>query len=244
MRTYLLLISYDGSTYQGWQRQMNTDRTIQGILERAIGRLIGYNVEINGSGRTDAGVHATGQVASLELSGQVELPGFQEDINRILPEDIRICKMELVKNGFHARKDAKGKRYEYYIDVREKPDVFTRRYSYHYPYGLDIEAMEAAAGYLMGMHNFRTFTDMKEDKSAVRNIQEIRIEQDGNKIRIVYIGNGFLYHMVRRLTGTLLEVGHGERAPEEIPALLSAKDSSLSGFLAPARGLFLREVYY
>lgn len=244
MRTYLLLISYDGSTYQGWQRQMNTDRTIQGILERAIGRLIGYNVEINGSGRTDAGVHATGQVASLELSGQVELPGFQEDINRILPEDIRIRKMELVKNGFHARKDAKGKRYEYYIDVREKPDVFTRRYSYHYPYGLDIEAMEAAAGYLMGMHNFRTFTDMKEDKSAVRNIQEIRIEQDGNKIRIVYIGNGFLYHMVRRLTGTLLEVGHGERAPEEIPALLSAKDSSLSGFLAPARGLFLREVYY
>lgn len=244
MRTYLLLISYDGSTYQGWQRQMNTDRTIQGILERAIGRLIGYNVEINGSGRTDAGVHATGQVASLELSGQVELPGFQEDINRILPEDIQIRKMELVKNGFHARKDAKGKRYEYYIDVREKPDVFTRRYSYHYPYGLDIEAMEAAAGYLMGMHNFRTFTDMKEDKSAVRNIQEIRIEQDGNKIRIVYIGNGFLYHMVRRLTGTLLEVGHGERAPEEIPALLSAKDSSLSGFLAPARGLFLREVYY
>lgn len=244
MRTYLLLISYDGSTYQGWQRQMNTDRTIQGILERAIGRLIGYNVEINGSGRTDAGVHATGQVASLELSGQVELPGFQEDINRILPEDIRIRKMELVKNGFHARKDAKGKRYEYYIDVREKPDVFTRRYSYHYPYGLDIEAMEAAAGYLMGMHNFRTFTDMKEDKSAVRNIQEIRIEQDGNKIRIVYIGNGFLYHMVRRLTGTLLEVGHGERAPEEIPALLSAKDSGLSGFLAPARGLFLREVYY
>lgn len=244
MRTYLLLISYDGSTYQGWQRQMNTDRTIQGILERAIGRLIGYNVEINGSGRTDAGVHATGQVASLELSGQVELPGFQEDINRILPEDIRVRKMELVKNGFHARKDAKGKRYEYYIDVREKPDVFTRRYSYHYPYGLDIEAMEAAAGYLMGMHNFRTFTDMKEDKSAVRNIQEIRIEQDGNKIRIVYIGNGFLYHMVRRLTGTLLEVGHGERAPEEIPALLSAKDSSLSGFLAPARGLFLREVYY
>lgn len=244
MRTYLLLISYDGSTYQGWQRQMNTDRTIQGILERTIGRLIGYNVEINGSGRTDAGVHATGQVASLELSGQVELPKFQEDINRILPEDIRIRKMELVKNGFHARKDAKGKRYEYYIDVREKPDVFTRRYSYHYPYGLDIDAMEAAAGYLMGMHNFRTFTDMKEDKSAVRNIQEIRIEQNGNKIRIVYIGNGFLYHMVRRLTGTLLEVGHGERSPEEIPALLSAKDSSLSGFLAPARGLFLREVYY
>lgn len=245
MRTYKLTITYDGSKYQGWQRQINTDLTIQGILERTIGMYVGYNVEINGSGRTDAGVHAQGQVSSLVLRGQVDMHEFMTTINRHLPEDIKIAKMELMKNGFHARRNAQGKRYEYYLDTREKPDVFTRRYSFHYPHELNIEAMEKAAAYLIGTHEFDSFTDMKPgEKSTRRTIDEIRIEREANKIRIVYKGNGFLYHMVRKLTGTLLEVGIGEKDPEEIPEILAAKDSSRSGFLAPARGLFLREVYY
>jgi tRNA pseudouridine38-40 synthase len=160
-------------------------------------------------------------------------------------EDIKIAKMELMRNGFHARKHAQGKRYEYYIDTREKPDVFNRKYSFHYPHDLNLDAMEEAAGYLTGTHEFDTFTDQKDpEKSTRRTIHEIRIEVKDEKIRIVYIGTGFMYHMVRRLTGTLLEVGRGERTPENVLAALEAKDSSLSGFLAPARGLFLREVYY
>ena len=245
MRTYKLTVTYDGSKYQGWQRQMNTDLTIQGILERTIGRLVGYNVELDGSGRTDAGVHAMGQVSSLVLRGQVDMQQFMLDLNRHLPDDIKVAKIELMRNGFHARRNAQGKRYEYYLDTREKPDVFTRRYSYHFPYPLDVEAMEEAAGYLIGTHEFDSFTDQKDgEKSTRRTIYEIRIEKEGEKIRIVYLGTGFLYHMVRKITGTLLEVGRGERRPEEIPAILSAKDPSLAGFLAPARGLFLREVYY
>ena len=133
MRTYKLTISYDGSRYQGWQRQAATDNTIQFILEWSIGKLVGYRVHVDGSGRTDAGVHARGQVASVKLSKFYDAEEMRDSLNRYLPEDIRVMKAELVKNGFHARKSAKGKKYEYYIDCREKPDVFSRRYCYHYP---------------------------------------------------------------------------------------------------------------
>ena len=129
MRTYKLTIAYDGSRYQGWQRQATTDNTIQFVLEWSIGKLVGYRVHVDGSGRTDAGVHARGQVASVKLSKLYDTKELKDSLNRYLPEDIRIVKVELVKNGFHARKSAKGKKYEYYIDCREKPDVFSRRCS-------------------------------------------------------------------------------------------------------------------
>ena len=138
MRTYKLTIAYDGTRYQGWQRQSNTDRTIQGILEQTISGQIGYDVEVNGSGRTDAGVHAKGQTASVMLPGKTEENFFTEKINEVLPEDIRILSAKLVKNGFHARKSAVGKTYEYHIDTGEKPDVFTRKYAYHFPNDLDV----------------------------------------------------------------------------------------------------------
>ena len=133
MRTYKLTIAYDGTAYQGWQRQANTENTLQGILERTISSVAGYPVEIDGSGRTDAGVHANGQTATVVLSGQVEDGFFKEKINSRLPGDIRILDAELVRNGFHARKSAVGKRYIYQLDLAEKPDVFTRRYTYHFP---------------------------------------------------------------------------------------------------------------
>lgn len=244
MRTYKLTISYDGTRYQGWQRQATTDNTIQHILEWSIGKLVGYRVRVDGSGRTDAGVHARGQVASVQLSKLYDVEELKDSINRYLPEDIRIMKVELMKNGFHARKSAKGKKYEYYIDCREKPDVFSRRYCYHYPHKLDIEAMREAADYMIGPKNFTSFTDDSENKDPVRRVTNIKIVSNGEKLRITYYGTGFMYHMVRIMTGTLLEVGTGEREASMIPVVIAAEDRSLAGFLAPARGLFLRKVYY
>lgn len=239
-----MTIAYDGSRYQGWQRQTTTDNTIQCILEWSIGRMVGYRVQVDGSGRTDSGVHARGQVASVKLSKLYDLAEFKDALNRHLPEDIRIVKVELVKNGFHARKSAKGKKYEYYIDCREKPDVFSRRYCYHYPKKLDVEAMREAAKYLIGIKDFISFTDDKSSRDSVRRIYNIKIVEAGEKVRITYYGSGFLYHMVRILTGTLLEIGTGEREADKLPVVISAEDRSLAGFLAPARGLFLRKVYY
>lgn len=244
MRTYKMTISYDGSRYQGWQRQATTDNTIQFILEYSIGKLVGYRVQVDGSGRTDSGVHARGQVASVKLSKLYDERELRMALNRYLPEDIRIVRVELVKNGFHARKNAKGKKYEYYIDCREKPDVFSRRYCYHFPHKLDIEAMREAADNLIGMKNFTSFTDDKDCTDPVRRITNIKILSNGEKVRITYYGTGFLYHMARILTGTLLEVGTGQREAAKIPVVIAAEDRSLAGFLAPARGLFLRKVYY
>ncbi|MCI9168498.1 MAG: tRNA pseudouridine(38-40) synthase TruA [Dorea sp.] len=244
MRTYKLTISYDGSRYQGWQRQATTDNTIQFVLEYSIGKMVGYRVEVDGSGRTDAGVHARGQVASVKLSKLYDEDEMREALNRYLPEDIRIVDVELVRNGFHARKSAKGKKYEYYIDCREKPDVFSRRYCYHYPEKLNIEAMRAAVPYLVGVRNFISFTDDTDCKDPVRKIVNIKIVSNGEKVRITYYGTGFLYHMVRILTGTLLEIGTGKREASKLPVVIAAEDRSLAGFLAPARGLFLRKVYY
>lgn len=244
MRTYKMTISYEGSRYQGWQRQATTDNTIQHILEWTLGRMVGYRVQVDGSGRTDSGVHARGQVASVTLSKLYDVEDLKDALNRSLPEDIRIIRVELARNGFHARKSAKGKKYEYYIDCREKPDVFSRRYCYHYPEQLDIEAMRDAAEYLIGVKDFSSFTDNKDAKDTVRRIYSIKIVRVEEKIRITYYGSGFLYHMVRILTGTLIEVGDGKRDSGEIPELIEARDRSQAGFLAPARGLFLRKVYY
>lgn len=244
MRTYKIIISYDGSKYQGWQRQKNTDLTIQGILAAAIKEMVGYEVEVNGSGRTDSGVHAKGQCASVVLSGKVDEMNFLQQLNSILPEDIRVVKLILVKNGFHARHSAKAKRYEYVVDTREKPDVFTRRYCYHYPQSLNIEAMQEAAGYLTGSYDFVAFTDKKDEASTVRPIYGIVIKQMNEKVIIEYHGTGFLYHMVRILTGTLLEVGSGKRQPREVQKVQIEGKREQAGFLAPARGLCLKTVEY
>lgn len=244
MRNYKMVIAYDGSRYKGWQRQNLTNLTIQSILEQTVEQILGYPVEIDGSGRTDAGVHAAGQVASMKVSGLLD-ETFLEDLNRLLPEDIRLMKLELVKGGFHARYSAKAKKYRYCIDLRKKPSVFTRRYTYHYPKEPDIRKMEQAAGYLIGTHDFSAFTDNKdEEKSKVRTIYEIKIQQNKMNLEMEFYGNGFMYHMVRILAGTLLEVGCGEKEPEEIPEILKSEERARAGFAVPARGLFLEKVYY
>ena len=244
MRTYKLTIAYDGTAYQGWQRQANTDRTIQGILESCISEQTGYPVEVNGSGRTDAGVHAEGQTASVVLRGAVEEGFFTGRVNGLLPEDIRILKEELVKNGFHARKSAVGKAYEYHIDTGERANVFARRYCFHYPGELDLGTMKSAAGYLTGTHEFAAYTDKKDEKSTKRTIYAIIVTGQGGRVTIRYEGTGFLYHMVRILTGTLLEVGTGQRSVQSVQEALRSQERQQAGFLAPAEGLFLKEVRY
>ncbi len=240
MRTYKLTISYDGSRYQGWQRQATTDNTIQYILEWSIGKLVGYRVHIDGSGRTDAGVHARGQVASVKLSKLYDTKELKDSLNRYLPEDIRIVKVELAKNGFHARKSAKGKKYEYYIDCREKPDVFSRRYCYHYPEKLDIEAMRDATRYLIGPKNFTSFTDDKECKDPVRKITNIKIVKSGEKVRITYYGTGFISHGKNPDRNA-----SGDRCRQEdasmLPVVIAAEDRSLCRISGSGKRIILKK---
>ncbi len=243
MRNYKITISYDGTRYKGWQRQGLTSQTIQEILEQSAEKILGYPVELHGSGRTDAGVHSIGQVASMKTAGLVP-EDFCEKWNHILPDDIQIRSAVLVKSGFHGRYSAIGKHYRYVVDMREKPSVFRHKYSCHYPYYLDIEAMGQAISYLIGTHDFTAFTDDKGEKSKVRTIHKIDIHKENEELYIDFYGDGFLYHMVRILSGTLLQIGTGEKQAEDVPKMLRSKNRQESGFLAPAKGLFLVEVEY
>lgn len=244
MYTYRFTVSYDGTRYRGWQRQQNTEQTIQGIIERCLSKELGYKVYISGSGRTDSGVHAYAQEVSVVLRQKADKAALLEKLNIELPEDIRILCIQEVEDNFHARKSACGKCYIYYVDLREKADVFTRRYTYHFLKKVDIDRIRKAAGYLQGTHDFSSFTDLKDSDDTIRTIYKINVECDGNVMKLSFYGDGFLYHMVRILTGTLLDVGTGRIGPEQIPAILAAKDRAWSGFPAPARGLFLKKVYY
>lgn len=244
MNTYRITVAYDGTAYRGWQRQENTDRTVQGILERRISEIIGKKTVISGSGRTDSGVHAFGQECSLYLENEMDEAMFLQQLNALLPEDIRVLRVAKEKRDFHARKSAVGKCYEYQIDLRDKMEVFHRKYRFHFPHQIDIMAMKRAAEYLTGTHDFSSFTDLKEDKDTVRTIFAVGIVYEKDALKLSWIGDGFLYHMVRILTGTLLDVGTGKIKAEEIPEILEAKDRKRSGFLAPAKGLFLSRVFY
>ena len=245
MSNYKMVLQYEGTRYQGWQRQETTGNTIQGKLEALLTKMCGEKVEIQGSGRTDAGVHARGQIANVHMNTDMTPAEIMEYMNRYLPEDIGVISVEEVGERFHSRLNAKGKTYCYRIINSTVPHVFERRYAYVYPAHLNPEAMREAASYLIGTHDFASFTSAKKSKkSTVRTIEEIRIEVTGDIISIFYSGNGFLFHMVRILTGTLLEVGIGARKPEEIKEILAKKQRDSAGFLVPASGLTLLEVRY
>lgn len=244
MKRYKLTCAYDGSRYKGWQRLGDGENTIQDTIETVIGKVIHFKVAIQGSGRTDAGVHAKGQVFDLKLPFSLK-EDFLSKVNQDLPEDIRILKVEQMPGEFRARYDAQGKVYQYFVCTWERPCVFETKYVYHFPYELDVEAMRKGASYLLGKHDFTSFTDDKtEEKNKSRIIHEIHIIEEEGKILFEYCGNGFLQHMVRIITGTLLEVGRGDKKPEEVLRILKLKNRGEAGFLAPAKGLFLKEVQY
>ena len=244
MRNIRLDICYDGTRYRGWQRLANTDQTIQGKLETALSRILGENIEISGSGRTDAGVHAKGQVANFHTQSNMPCPEMLAQLRKYLPEDIGILGVKDCSDRFHARLNAKEKTYCYRIWNSESPCVFDRRYVYQLPEKLDLSAMREAADLLLGEHDFSAFCgNPKMKKSTVRFIRSIELRRCGEELRIYYTGNGFLQNMVRILTGTLIEVGRGERSAASIPELFGLKRSE-AGFLAPAQGLCLEEVFY
>ena len=244
MRNLRLDICYDGTRYRGWQRLPGRDDTIQGKLEATLSRILGEPIEISGSGRTDAGVHAKHQIANFHCNSTMTTEELLEQLRRYLPEDIGIHSCKDVSPRFHARLNAKEKTYEYRIWNSEEPCVFERRYVTVMPEPLDIGAMNAAAAHLLGEHDFSAFCgNAKMKKSTVRYIRSIEIVPDGQELRIRFTGNGFLHNMVRILVGTLVEVGRGERSPESIPDLFGNKRAE-AGFLAPAKGLCLQEVMY
>jgi len=245
MYTYKLTLTYDGSRYNGWQKQGNTKNTIQEKLETLLSRLLSEEIEANGSGRTDAGVHAAGQVVSFRTSVPHDPKWLLNEIRRYLPEDIGAVSLTAAPERFHARLSATGKTYVYRIWNSDAPNVFERKYLYSLSAPLDISAMEQAAAHLLGTHDFMSFCANKRmKKSTVRTITAISIESIGHELRFTVTGDGFLYNMVRILVGTLLEVGMGKRSPDSIPALLDAKDRSLAGYLVPPHGLRLEEVFY
>ena len=242
---YKLTIQYDGSRYDGWQRQGNTDNTLQGRLESVLSRLAGEPVELHGAGRTDAGVHAEGQVASVRLPGNRPSQEIESYVNQYLPEDIAVTAVEEADDRFHARLSAKGKVYRYSIRMGDTPDVFRRKYQYRVEGPLDVDEMRRAAELLCGTHDYRSFCSNKRyKKSTVRTVHAIDMAVEGANLDITFRGDGFLYNMVRILTGTLLEVGLGERMAEDMPAVLAALDRTAAGKTAPAQGLCLVSVEY
>ncbi|MCD8397118.1 MAG: tRNA pseudouridine(38-40) synthase TruA [Lachnospiraceae bacterium] len=248
MANFGMIIQYDGTRYNGWQRQGNTANTIQEKLENILEHLYGEPIELNGSGRTDAGVHALHQVANYRIPRVLSRYSCQEIrdyFNEYLPADIRILSVQKMDERFHARLNATGKLYEYRIDCGEVANIFDRRYLYRIEEPLNLPRMREAADVLTGTHDFRSFCANRQmKKSTVRTIHEIAFEKTDGILFIRYFGDGFLYNMVRILTGTLIEIGTGDMLPSQIPGILDGADRSLAGFTAPAQALFLVNVYY
>lgn len=244
MRKIKLTVAYDGTDFHGFQRQPGK-RTVQGTLEAAISRLNGTETHVTGAGRTDAGVHAWGQVCHFETENPMPVERWVTVLNQSLPRDLVIRLAEEVAPTFHARKDACWKTYRYVIDRSPVPDVFTRRYATHLPVSLDIRRMRLAAERLVGTHDFTSFSSAKSPvEDRVRTIYRCEIGEQGDKLLIEVTGNGFLYNMVRIIAGTLVEVGMGKRTPESISSSLAAKDRSAAGKTMPPEGLTMVEVGY
>lgn len=245
MQNYKLTLQYDGTRYNGWQRQGNTENTIQGKLNEIIGRYLGEEVDLAGSGRTDAGVHAYAQVANFKTFKCFDKEKFLREVNSFLPQDIRITGIESVDERFHARLSAVSKTYEYVIDNAPVADVFLRKYSCYIEEMLNIGAMREAATLLIGTHDYISFCGNKKfKKTSVRTVTDIVITESDGKIRIVFSGDGFLQNMVRIMAGTLIEVGLGKRDVSSMTAILEAKSREAAGMMAPPEGLFLKEVRY
>lgn len=290
MVNYKMVLQYDGTRYNGWQKQGNTRNTIQGRIEEILSRYFGQEIELHGSGRTDAGVHAVGQVANFKVderagaekrskssdndSEKTPVEKIKNELNSFLPEDIKILTLEQADNRFHARLNAVEKEYRYYISLDQKRDVFGRKYmaELENPEKLDIGKMKAASLRFLGEHDFQGFSDNRSKKSTIRRIDSIEFrlhapqtsnlcdETDnachkaagntdtevmrGGHIEIIFRGNGFLYHTVRLIVGTLLAVGMGEISENVVDEIFESRDRRKIPYMAPAEGLFLYKVEY
>ena len=244
MRNIRLQMCYDGTRYKGWQRLPGVENTIQGKLEQTLSRIMGEEIEISGSGRTDAGAHAEGQVANFHCQNQMPCQEILLQLRRYLPEDIGIESCQEASERFHARLNCKNKTYRYRIWNSDRPCVFLRRFVYVLPEKLNVEMMRTAAEALIGEHDFSAFcANKKMKKSTIRHIEDISITRDGEELVFTFTGDGFLYNMVRIMVGTLIEVGQNKRSVESVSALFGGKRED-AGYLVPAQGLCLTEVIY
>lgn len=244
MKNIKIVIEYDGTRYCGWQRQKN-GVSIQETIEKAIEKVTGEKTEIISSSRTDAGVHAKGQVANFLTSSTVPPEKICYAINSFLPDDIVILSSQEVPLDFHSRYSSKGKKYSYTILNRKIPSALLKNYSAHIPYELNIEDMIRASKYFLGEHDFSAFKSTGSSvKGNVRTIKRLELIKDEDIIKMFIEANGFLYNMVRIIAGTLIEVGKGRIKPDDIPFIIDSKDRKKAGPTAPAQGLCLEKVYY
>ena len=244
MRNIKLIIEYDGSCYGGWQKQKN-NKTIQEEIEKAIKKVTGEIIEVFGSSRTDAGVHAKGMVANFKTESNIPEDKYREAINSKLPDDIAIIKSEEVDGEFHSRYCSKGKMYSYTIINRYEKVAIGNKYIYQVREELDIDAMKKACHYFIGLHDFKAFkTSGSSVKTSVRTIEKLYIDKSKDKIKIYITADGFLYNMVRIIVGTLVEVGKGKMQPEDIKRIIESQDRTEAGPCVPPNGLILEEVYY
>jgi len=244
MPTFKLVLEYDGTNYHGWQIQPNLP-TIQATIEATVCEVAQHDVDVIGAGRTDAGVHALGQVAHFSTTARLTAEEWQRALNGLLPPDIAVLAVEPVPDSFHARFSAKSKLYRYLILTRVHRSALSRSKVLHYPYPLDLAAMQDAARTLVGTHDFSSFQNSPTDtESPVCTIIHLKIERFGDEIRFEVESNRFLKQMVRAIVGTLLEVGRGKLKAGEVGEILAAKDRTKAGPTAPAHGLYLVRVDY
>lgn len=244
MKNYKMTIEYDGTRYNGWQRQKNTKNTIQERFENVLSRMCGNNVEVFASGRTDAGVHASGQIVNFKCVTDMNCDEIMHYLNRYLPEDIRVTSLSEAEERFHSRLNATSKTYEYTIATK-KPDVFLRKYVFVTDMSPDVEKMRRAAQSFIGTHDFKGFSSVgKTKKSTVRTVNFIEITQNDEIIKIRINANGFLYNMVRIIAGTLFEIGTGKLQEDITEQIFENKIRETAGATLPACGLCLKEVFY
>ena len=244
MRNIKLVIEYDGKGFNGWQKQPNK-LNIQGEIESAINRITGETVELYASGRTDAGVHALGQTANFKTNSNIPIEKMCIAINSQLKNSIVIKSAEEVSEDFHCRYNCKGKKYRYIINNSLNGSAIYRGLEYHMPVKLCIEDMKKALKYFEGKHDFKAFKSSgTSSKSSIREIYSAELKQDGERIIIELTGSGFLYNMVRIISGTIVDVGLGKIKPDDIPEIINKKERTNAGKTLPAHGLYLVEVYY
>jgi tRNA pseudouridine38-40 synthase len=250
-RNIKLVIEYDGTHFHGWQVQNHNSRTVQGVIEKALEQIFQKKIRLIGSGRTDSGVHALGQVANFKTTTTMPAQAMVKALNAHLPEDVVILSAQDVADNFHAQFSAKRKTYRYRIFMRETPCAQDRFFCYQFPYKLNISHIRKAAQDLCGKKDFRAFMatdiaqrDKQRQRDTVRHITRLEIKKRGDYLFIIIEANGFLYKMVRNMVGTLLEIGTGRLSLDSIKHILKTKDRRLAGRTVPAHGLCLMEVVY
>lgn len=245
MRNLKMTIAYDGFKYKGWQKQKDTDLTIQGKIEAVLSKMAGEEIQLVGCGRTDSGVHAENYIANFHTKCALSTDTILDYLYEYLPEDIVIKSIENVAERFHARYNVKSKTYVYKINNTKFRNVFNRKYIYHLAEKLNLTEMRNASEFLIGSHDFQSFANSRNsDKSTTRTINYINIIENDGLVEIEVNGKGFLWNMVRVIAGTLIEVGKGNLKPIDVEKILNEKKRLEAGPLAQAKGLFLRDVQY